>query len=297
MLPITSVERRRAGQSLLLLGLLVAGFGFVSTARAKLETWRQETASVFAKGRRDHVVVSDSGRIRLAQALSPLGTLDATRVWDLARTPGGEIYAATGDMGKVFRRDGNDGAAWSLVYDAKDTQALALAVLADGHVVVGTGPSGQVIDSDRILEHPRRVARPGRPVHLGPRRRHDGEPLRGHRAGGSALEALRRRQVVAPARHPALPSALRGGRARRHGAVYAGSDGEGLDLPRRPRTARPRWSTTLPRTRSAPLRFGPDRALYAGTGRRGRSESGGSGRGGLVFSSGDRAEPLATAAF
>src|SRR4051812_43961422 len=77
-------------------------------ALAKLETWRQESASAFNKGRRDRVVVSDNSRVRLGHALKPLGSLDAVRVWDLARGPRGEVYAATGDEGKVFRRDSRD---------------------------------------------------------------------------------------------------------------------------------------------------------------------------------------------
>jgi hypothetical protein len=125
---------------------LVAAFGSAVAARAKLETWREESAAAFARGHREQVVISDSGRIRLGQVLGPLGTLDAARVWDLARTADGALYAATGDAGKVFRRESKDHTAWSVVYDAKDTQALALAVLPDGHVVVGTGPSGQMID-------------------------------------------------------------------------------------------------------------------------------------------------------
>src|ERR1700722_9919567 len=100
MTPMTSFDRRGARQSLLILGVLVAALGIAVRARAKLETWREDTASAFAKGRREHVVVSDGGRIRLGQTLSPLGTLDAAHVWDLARTPNGDLYAATGDMGK-----------------------------------------------------------------------------------------------------------------------------------------------------------------------------------------------------
>ena len=45
-------------------------------------------------------------------------------------------------MGKVYRREEKEDAPWTVVYHAKDTQALALAVLANGHVVIGTGPSG-----------------------------------------------------------------------------------------------------------------------------------------------------------
>ena len=117
-----------------------------SPSHAKLETWRQETSSAFAKGRRERVVLSDTGRVRLAQSLAPVGTLDAARVWDLARGPEGAIFAASGDAGKVFRREAKDDASWTVAYDGSDTQALSLAVRPDRHVFVGTGPTGQVVD-------------------------------------------------------------------------------------------------------------------------------------------------------
>jgi len=144
MTPIASVDRRGPRGPLLPIGLLAAAFGLIAeSAPAKLETWREETASAFTKAHREGVVVSSGGRVRLGQRLSPLGTLDAAHVWDLARTDGGDLYAATGDAGQVFRHASKDGeGAWTAIYAAKDTQALALAVLADGHVVVGTGPSG-----------------------------------------------------------------------------------------------------------------------------------------------------------
>src|SRR3954454_9788980 len=107
MISNASVDRPGKRGSLLLLGLMLApALGIAGAALAKLETWREETSSAFAKGRRERVVISDSGRVRLGQALNPQGTLDATHVWDLARTTGGDLYAATGDEGKVFRREG-----------------------------------------------------------------------------------------------------------------------------------------------------------------------------------------------
>lgn len=115
-------------------------------AVAKLESWREENAATFNKARRERVVVSDSGKVRLGHALKPVGSLDAARVWDLALGKSGEVYAATGDGGKVFRRDDGADSPWTLAYDAADTQALALAVGPEGHVFVGTGPTGQVVD-------------------------------------------------------------------------------------------------------------------------------------------------------
>ncbi len=113
---------------------------------AKLETWRQESASAFAKHHRERVVISDQGNVRLGQALISTGPLAAERVWDLARGTDGTIYAATGDAGKVFRRAPQEPAAWDVAFDSGGGQALSLAVTPGGKVFVGTGPSGQVVD-------------------------------------------------------------------------------------------------------------------------------------------------------
>ena len=130
----------------LALGLATVWFFWGQPLFAKLETWRTEGASSLAKGKRDRVVLSDAGKLRLGYSLKPIGTLDATRVWDLARDSKGNLFAATGDEGRVFRRDGKEDAPWSLAFDAADTQALALGVGPEGHIFVGTGPSGQVVD-------------------------------------------------------------------------------------------------------------------------------------------------------
>src|SRR5690242_6190431 len=99
--PTGRAARRAAVLGLTFAAALAAGR---LPALARLETWREESASAFGKGRREGVVVSDNGLVRLGRALKPLGSLDAVRVWDLARGPHNELYAATGDVGKVFRR-------------------------------------------------------------------------------------------------------------------------------------------------------------------------------------------------
>jgi hypothetical protein len=142
-----NTPRDRAARKLLTAGLVAIAFAAMGPPLlAKLETWRIDTAQGFAKGKRDRVVVSDSGRVRLGHALKPLGSLDAARVWDLLRAPDGVIYAATGDEGKVFRREARDDAAWTVALDAPETQVLSLATGKDEHVFAGTGPDGRVVD-------------------------------------------------------------------------------------------------------------------------------------------------------
>src|SRR6516162_6033158 len=56
---------------------IVAGIAGLATvfvccaAAAKVETWRQEGPSAFAKARREGVVISDNGRVRLGHSVSP----------------------------------------------------------------------------------------------------------------------------------------------------------------------------------------------------------------------------------
>ncbi len=124
----------------------LAAATLLSSAWAKVETWRQEGPTAFAKARREGVVISEHGRVRLGHSVSTFGTLSAERVWDLARDRAGTLYAATGDNGKVFRREPRPEAPWTVAYDSSDSQALALVVGPDGTVYVGTGPTGQVVN-------------------------------------------------------------------------------------------------------------------------------------------------------
>ncbi len=127
---------------LALLAVVIAGVSW-----AKVETWRQDGPTGFAKAKRDGVVISEDGRARLGRSVESTGAISCERVWDLARTESGAIFAATGDQGKVFRLDAKPGSKWELARETKDSQVLSLVSTADGKVVAGTGPGGLVFDA------------------------------------------------------------------------------------------------------------------------------------------------------
>lgn len=127
-----------------------------TAAVAKLETWRQDSPAAFGKGKKDRVVVSDAGRIRLGRSIRSSEKLEAARIWDLARSGDATLYAASGDSGQFFRRKADQ--LWEVAHDAADSQALSLAVLPDGRVFGGTGPSGMVIEVSKPGAEP---SRPG----------------------------------------------------------------------------------------------------------------------------------------
>lgn len=137
---IRNVARASGPFVMALAALATAGGG---ASAGDVQFWRLDSAAKLRAGEAGGVLVTDAGQLRLGIALGKPGTVDAVRVWDLARGPDGTLWAATGDEGKVFRRK-RDG-AWELAYDAPDAQALALAVAPDGTVWAGTGPSGRVV--------------------------------------------------------------------------------------------------------------------------------------------------------
>jgi hypothetical protein len=261
----------------IVLGLVT---GLTPLLWAKVETWRQEGPTAFAKCHREGVVISDNGRVRLGHALAPVGSLAAERVWDLAQTREGVVYAATGDNGKVFRREPGAETPWVLIYDSSDTQVLSLVVAADGTVYAGTGPNGNVVN----LTDPKHPAsRPGPKVQYiwdlatdahgnlfaatGPsgqlwKRSPDGRWVLAYDSKATHLLCL----AVGP-----------------DGSVYAGGDGEGLIY-----RIQPDGKATIlfdaPQAEVRALLWAGDGSLYAGT----AAEAGGgnAGRGSLFMTQG-----------
>jgi hypothetical protein len=254
---------RPAGSTLLVLLASIA-------IEAKVETWRQEGASAFGKGHREGVVISDRGRVRLAQAIKGTARLDAARVWDLARTRDGAVYAATGNDGKVFRR--GPGGEWAVAFDGADSQALSLVAAPDGKVFVGTGPGGSVVEV-------------GDPKH--PSTRPDpkvqyvwdlaSDPRGNLYAATGPTGQLWKRSVdgawslLLDSKHSHLLCVAVGP----DGSIYAGSDGEGLIYRVGP-DGQPSVVYDAPQNEIRCLHVAPDGVIYAGT----AAESGGSGASG-----------------
>lgn len=251
---------------------LGALFGVLAAASlaigAKVETWRHDSASAFGKGKKERVVVSDAGRVRLGHSLGPVDSMTAARVWDLAVDARGRVFAATGDEGKVFRLDGD---RWDVAFDAGDSQALSLVTLPDGRTFAGTGPSGLLVD----LTDPKHASsRPDPGVHYlwdlaadpagnlyaatGP----DGGLWKRDAKGTWSL------LLDSPQKHLLCVA------VGRDGSVFAGSDGEGL-LYRVAPDGKVSVVYDAPQSEIRSLLVAPDGALYAGT----AAESGGGGSG------------------
>ena len=110
---------------------------------AKVKVWYHSAPAQFDKARLKHAVISNEGALRLSRQLKPLASLEATHVWDVVEDKAGNLFAATGDEGKIYKIT-PDGKA-SVVFASDDSQILCLALAADGTLYAGTGPGGLVL--------------------------------------------------------------------------------------------------------------------------------------------------------
>src|SRR5262245_28844051 len=114
----------------------------------KIRTVTVSAPAHYDKAAFQQAVVSSDGAVRLARWLKPLateGTFDAARVWDVVEDKSGNLFAASGDAGKVYKV--SPAGAVTVAYESKDSQILCL-ILAGGSVSAGTGPSGLIVQID-----------------------------------------------------------------------------------------------------------------------------------------------------
>ena len=90
----------------------------------------------------ENVSIHHAGTVTLAPALTPTTLDDAAAVWQTAADRNGNVYAATGNQGRLYRI-GRAGTP-ERVFDSGTGEILALTVDASGTVYFGTTPDGKV---------------------------------------------------------------------------------------------------------------------------------------------------------
>ena len=105
--------------------------------------WEQTHQKDFESGTSKNISVSSKGEVTLAPKLETFFTdTQEIYIWCLAEDSNGNIYAGTGNGGKIYRitPDGQS----SLFYDSPEVAILSLAIDAGGNVYAGTAPDGLI---------------------------------------------------------------------------------------------------------------------------------------------------------
>src|SRR4051794_7831675 len=87
----------------LLVAVLALGCVPSLVQAAKVKVWHHHAATHFEKAHFSYAVSSSEGVLRLSRQLKPFTALEATHVWDLLEDKDGNLIAATGDEGKIYK--------------------------------------------------------------------------------------------------------------------------------------------------------------------------------------------------
>ena len=125
----------------------LAALAFAISVIAAVPTfWRLESQTDFLSGDTDGVSISSDGVIALAPATSVLTESTEPHFWSLAIDGSGQVYAGSGNDGKIYRIDA--GGQESVIADTNELQVHALAVDRRGNLYAGTSPRGVVYRID-----------------------------------------------------------------------------------------------------------------------------------------------------
>lgn len=108
--------------------------------------WHVSTQADFLKGEVESLSIDSHGRLVLGPATEVAYESTAPFLWSLIADHDGNLFAGSGNEGKVFRV-GADGSG-SVFYDAPELEAHALVLAPGGGLYVGTSPDGRVYKVD-----------------------------------------------------------------------------------------------------------------------------------------------------
>lgn len=125
--------------SLILIALMHAG----TAAAVKTSLWEQQQHEEFEAGTPKNLSLTSQGDVMLAPKIEGFTKLKENQVWALVEDSAGNLYAATGNQGKIYKISA-DGDTAELYYDSPEVTIYSLAVAADDTLYAGTGPDGLI---------------------------------------------------------------------------------------------------------------------------------------------------------
>lgn len=130
----------------LLLAPALAAACLITASASTPVFWQVSTRGEFMKGEVENLALDNDGRLSLGPASALVHDAASPFVWSLVAAPGGDVFAGTGNDGKVFRiAPGGEG---SLFFDAAELDVHAVAPAPGGGLYAATSPDGRVYKID-----------------------------------------------------------------------------------------------------------------------------------------------------
>lgn len=126
-----------------LIGLIVACLAVSTPGHASAPIiWEQSNQRDFQAGQPTNISISNTGQLTLAPAFEPTFETSEPLLWCLATDSKGNIYAGSGNDGKLFKIDPTGHG--SLFFDTEELEVQSLAIDAADNIFVATLPDGKI---------------------------------------------------------------------------------------------------------------------------------------------------------
>ena len=124
--------------------LILTIFIYVSIASAvNTSLWKQQNHADFEAGKPKNLSFTSTGDVMLSPKIEAFTKLKETQVWALVEDSAGNLYAGTGNEGKIYKIAA-DGDSAELYYNSPEVTIYSLAVGPDDALYAGTGPDGLI---------------------------------------------------------------------------------------------------------------------------------------------------------
>ena len=124
--------------------LMAISLIFVGLASAvSTSLWKQQHRTDFEAGEIKNISVTSKGDASLSKKIEEFLELKEAQVWALAEDSEGNIYAGTGNEGKIYKISA-DGKTVTLYFDSPEVTIFSLVAGLDDVLYAGTGPDGLV---------------------------------------------------------------------------------------------------------------------------------------------------------
>jgi hypothetical protein len=134
---------QRVGFFGLLCACLVGGAMVTPSRAVRTSFWEVRYQEQFDRGTPEDISIHSDGKVSLGPKFDLVADTEEAFVWCLAEDSRGNIYAGTGNNGKIFKI--SSGGQMTLWYDSEELEILSLAVDRHDYLYVGTSPGGQVV--------------------------------------------------------------------------------------------------------------------------------------------------------
>ena len=124
--------------------LILTVFIFANAAFAvKTSLWQQQHHADFEAGKPKDLSLTSTGDVMLSPKIDSFTKLKETQVWALVEDSAGNLYAGTGNEGKIYKINA-DGDTAELYYNSPEVTIYSLAIGPDDALYAGTGPDGLI---------------------------------------------------------------------------------------------------------------------------------------------------------